>query len=1268
MTRRDPHIVRALQSAGEVGRDLLAADWSLTPLGRPEHWPSSLSMFVRVMLGSRFSIWMAWGPELTFFCNDAYRRNTLGKKYPWALGRPARDVWVEIWPDIGPRIETVLKTGDATWDESLMLFLERSGYVEETYHTFSYSPLIDDAGDTAGMLCVVSEDTERVVGERRMATLREVGSEPATGRDEYAYLLGAARHLDANPRSLPFTITYLFDAEARTAQLAASSAIPAGHAAAPLSLELGQEDSVWPAADLARGEEVIVADLERRFDRLPTGAWSQPPSSAVLLPLLQPVAHARPYGFLVVGVNRFRPLDAGYLSFLKLLAAQLASGVAAARAYDAERRRAEQLAELDRAKTAFFTNVSHELRTPLTLLIGPAQDALADRTHPLAATQRERVETIVRNGDRLLKLVGTLLDFSRLESGSVQPVFEPVELGRYTAELASMFDSAVKRAGLTLEIDCPPLPAPVYIDREMWAKIVLNLLSNALKFTFEGTITVRVDSDEAAARLSIADTGIGVDPTEQPRLFERFHQVPGARGRSHEGSGIGLALVGEFAALHGGAPTVHSQPGVGSTFVVAIPFGSEHLPPGQVTRRQRELPARSEVAGFVAEATRWLRSAGTDPGALEPTSGATDGPRVLIVDDNADMREYVANLLSERYLVVTAPDGQAAYELAQSQPPDLVLTDVMMPRLDGFGLLAALRGNPLTVHIPVVMLSARAGEEGVIEGLEAGADDYLVKPFSARELMARVHANLELDRVRRAQQQLQRSQRLLDQAERLAEVGSWEIDLPGGAMRGSDQLLRLLGLGPSEFGAMDFRRAIGALVHPDDAAHVTATLQAAIASRRGFESEARLAGGGAPRWIFLRGEVVCDEAGAPSGLRGFIQDITRRKQVEQAMATAAAAREAAQREHRIADALQRSLLPADTFESAFLEVATYYQAGVAGTRVGGDWYDVIDLGAGRTALVIGDVAGRGVRAASVMGQLRAAVRAYARLDLPPAEVLSQLDAMVRELAPGQIVTCVYAVYDPSSEQLSYASAGHLPPLWAAPGRETERLPGPTGPPLGAGPARFTEHERMLSTGELIVLYTDGLVERRDEQLDQGIESLAAAISTDAETIALLPAELVRALAPEGSEDDIAILIARASDRSGQRTAELDIPAAASALSDGRRFAVTTLQEWHVPELTIENATLIVSELLTNAIVHGFPPIRLRLRRTPEELAIEVDDAGSAMPRKLQTTPDDLHGRGLAIVADLGDRWAARPNGHGKTVWTTIPLPPDPELGAGIGGR
>jgi PAS domain S-box-containing protein len=669
-----------------------------------------------------------------------------------------------------------------------------------------------------------------------------------------------------------------------------------------------------------------------------------------------------------------------------------------------------------------------------------------------------------------------------------------------------------------------------------------------------------------------------------------------------------------------------------------------------------------EVAGFLSEVERWLRSEAPAPA---PTSGAgTDRPEVLVVDDNDDMRHYVTGLLSSRYRVRSAPDGQDALEAARSRAPDLVLTDVMMPRLDGFGLLEALRADPLTVHIPVVMLSARAGEEGIIEGLEAGADDYLIKPFSARELLARVHANLELDRARRAREQLQRGQRLLNQAEQLAGVGSFEIDLPSGAMRGSDQLLRLLGLGPAEFGAMDFRDAIQSLVHPNDIADVAQTLDVAIASGRAFESEARLSGGGAPRWIYFRGEVVRDEDGTPSALRGFIQDITRRKQVEEAMAAAAAAREAAQREHHIADELQRSLLPADTFESAFLEVATYYQAGDEGTRVGGDWYDVIDLGAGRTALVMGDVAGRGVQAASVMGQLRAAVRAYARLDLPPGEVLGQLDAMVRELAPGQIVTCVYAVYDPSEEDVTYASAGHLPILWATPGHPTQRLPGATGPPLGAGPSHFNEQRQTLATGEFVVLYTDGLVERRDEQLDEGIASLAAAVDPDTEAITRLPGTLVHALAPNGSEDDIALLIARASDRSAQRTAERDIPAAASALSDGRHFTMATLEAWGVPELTIETATLIVSELLTNAIVHGFPPIRLRLRRTPEELAIEVDDAGSAMPRRLQTTPEDLHGRGLAIVADLGDRWAARPNGHGKTVWSTVPVPPDPELTAG----
>src|SRR6202012_5934757 len=226
----------------EVGRDLAAGDWEGTPLGPPGAWPQSLQTAVEIVLSSRFPLGMAWGPRVTFFCNAASRRATLGRKYPWALGRPASEVWEEIWGDIGPRIDTVLATGKATWDEGVLLFLERSGYPEETYHTFSYSPLRNDAGAVVGMLCVVSEDTERVIGERRMATLRDLGSDPSVGRTEQEALEFAQRQLARNRRDLPFPLTYLFDsggggeAGGRTARLAASTGITAGHPAAPAAL------------------------------------------------------------------------------------------------------------------------------------------------------------------------------------------------------------------------------------------------------------------------------------------------------------------------------------------------------------------------------------------------------------------------------------------------------------------------------------------------------------------------------------------------------------------------------------------------------------------------------------------------------------------------------------------------------------------------------------------------------------------------------------------------------------------------------------------------------------------------------------------------------------------------------------------------------------------------------------------------------------------------------------------------------------------------
>jgi PAS domain S-box-containing protein len=1111
----------ALRAGGEVGSDLLAVDWEATPLGAPEQWPQSLTTVVSIVLGSRFSMWMAWGPELTFFCNDAYRRDTLGAKYPWALGRPASEVWAEIWPDIGPRIEQVMRTGDATWDEGLLLFLERSGYSEETYHTFSYSPLADDAGQIVGMLCVVSEDTERVVGARRLETLRDLGAGTASALASEAEALAAARlPLAAGARDLPFTLTYLED-DAGVLRLASATGVAPGH---PIAPPTGEAYSLDDPSALA----VIALPVT---DGLPTGGWPGPPHGAALAPLLAPGGD-RAYGVLVAGLSPVRPFDDNYRTFVELVAGQLSAGIAAARTLEAERARAETLAELDRAKTAFFTNVSHELRTPLTLLLGPSEDALADVDDPLSDPQRDRVDIVARNAQRLLKLVNTLLDFSRLESGRTQAAYEPVELGGYTAELASMFESAVQRTGLTLAIDSPPTPEPVYVDREMWAKIVLNLVSNALKFTFEGGITVSLATGGETVTLTVADTGIGVPAEELPRLFDRFHRVSGAASRSHEGSGIGLALVAELAALHGGGATVESTPGAGSRFMVTLPLGAGHLPAEHLAGDGAPQAGDRQAQAFVAEALRWLddddAAASAEP-APAPAGDDRSRPRILIADDNADMRRYVTDLLAGEYAIATAADGAIALECAVADPPDLILTDVMMPNLDGFGLLKALRADPATMAIPVVMLSARAGEDGTVEGLEAGADDYLVKPFAARELLARVRANLELDRVRRARDQLDRSQALLDQAQRLAEVGSWEIDVATGAVDASRQYLRMLGLTAEEYRALGRTQAAAQFIHAGDRDALTAALAAGVEGEP-IDLEVRLLPrGGGERLARVLGEVIRDASGAPRVLRGSVQDITRQRAAEQALAQAAAEREAAAHEHRIADELQRSLLPPRAFEQERLTVATYYRAGAVGTRVGGDWYDVIDLPRDRTALVIGDVMGRGVRAAAVMGQLRAALRAYARLDLPPAEILTHLDAVVQDLDADQIVTCVYAVYDPTAGTLSYANAGHLPPVLVAPGAPPAPLDAGGGPPLGSAGATIVEATVALPPGAILALYTDGLVERRAEEITAGIDRLATVLgdAAGAASVAGLPERLVAALTPEGpGDDDVAILVAR----------------------------------------------------------------------------------------------------------------------------------------------
>jgi PAS domain S-box-containing protein len=554
---------------------------------------------------------------------------------------------------------------------------------------------------------------------------------------------------------MPFALLYLYD-DHGALRLARASGIESGHPASPTVILPG---GPWPL-DMPDAGSLIVNDLSSAVEAgLPSGSWDKSPTQAVVIPI-GTKGQEKPVGCIISALNPHRKYDEGYASFIELLAGQISASLAGARAFEEERRRADALAEIDRAKTLFFSNVSHEFRTPLTLMLGPVEDALNDSSSAaLNPIQRQRLDVAQRNSLRLLKLVNTLLDFSRIEAGRTKANFQPTELSSFTAELVSNFRSATEKAGLKLEIECEPLPQRVPIDRDMWEKFVFNLLSNAFKFTFEGSISIRMHAadDGKSAELVVRDTGVGIPPLELPRLFERFHRVENQKSRSFEGSGIGLALVQELVKLHGGSLVAESEVGKGSSFKVSIPFAPDRLLADSLDSESTDVPTASRAEAYVEEALSWLPKDGTakypdserDHAAPDAVGGSKMQGRVLVADDNRDMRAYIGRLLGAHWDIETVNDGNAAIEAIRRNRPDLVVTDAMMPKLDGFGLLGAIRKDPELRDLPVIMLSARAGEEARIEGLDAGADYDLTKPFSARELVAQVNANLTLARVRR---------------------------------------------------------------------------------------------------------------------------------------------------------------------------------------------------------------------------------------------------------------------------------------------------------------------------------------------------------------------------------------------------------------------------------------------------------------------------------------------------------------------------------------
>jgi PAS domain S-box-containing protein len=906
-----PHDV--FPNGGAMGELVRTKDWSGTPFGPIESWPQSLRTATALMLESSFAMVVAWGPEFRFLYNDRYRP-VLGNKHPCSLGAPAREIFPEVWDDLIGPLFTRTRAGETVAMDDLYIPLHRHGYLENCYFSISYSPIRDETGGVGGMLAVVAETTERVEGERRLTTLRDLARRATEAGSAAEACTNAAAVLSENLLDVPFALLYLLDEDGRRARRVAVSGMELDHDACPRVITLDSPQAEWPlAAALRDGDTVLVEDVATRFGALPSGPYPEAVHTALVLPLMRPGAPA--YGFLVAGIGARRAINERYRDFLELAADHITTAVANARMLEEERRRADALAEVDRAKTAFFSNVSHEFRTPLTLMLGPIEELLASRDSPLDPAARAQLEVTHRNSLRLLKLVNTLLDFSRLEAGRIHAHYEAVDLAAFTTELAGVFRAAIEKAGLRLRVECAAGGGPAFVDRDMWEKIVFNLLSNALKFTLAGEIGVQLRRSGDRFELQVSDTGVGIPARELPNLFKRFHRIENVRSRTHEGSGIGLALVLELARLHGGDVAAESRVGEGSTFTVTIPAGHDHLPADRVshtlasTSRDRapSSPTRVAAESFVEEALRWLpeeaRRAAAEPQAGSVASANGSGAakaappsfspvpapaRILLADDNADMRDYVRRLLSVSYTVEAVADGEAALEAMRRQRPDLLLTDVMMPQRDGFELLRTIRGDPELRTIPVIMLSARAGNEASIEGYDAGADDYLIKPFTARELLSRVASHLKLARLRNEVRS--QSRQLLANEERSAQLMDLVptavciCDAEGRVVVRNRRVAELLGRAPdigerwSEF-TKQFRVFL-----PDGGQVTDSSAPTMLAIREGrvfaeIELEVERADG---TRFFLEANVVPvrDAVGRITGAVTMFHDITDRKREE----------------------------------------------------------------------------------------------------------------------------------------------------------------------------------------------------------------------------------------------------------------------------------------------------------------------------------------------------------------------------------------------------
>jgi signal transduction histidine kinase/CheY-like chemotaxis protein len=1253
----------AVALGSEMGRRFAEFDWAAHPLGRPPDWPAEMRTIVAVALTSRFPMAMFLGTQDLFqIYNDDFIP-ILGDKHPAALGRVGREVWWDVWESsIGPMLTGVTDTGAAIWSDDLMVPLVTGGRPQERFFTFSYSPLVANAGEVYGVFCAVTETTERVLSERRLHLLNAVAAAVIGTRTIDEAVAAAVAVCGDQPEDLPFVAAYVGDTGLRGATPSVLPFLP--RTLADLTGGLQPESrAVWIIENVASVIPGILGAL-----------GSDCPDQALVLALGEgPTA-----GALVVGVSPRLPLDALYRGFCQLLADQLLATFAAVVSYEHERQRADGLAELDRAKSAFLTNVSHEFRTPLTLLLGPLDDALADAGPNTVLA--DRLSTARRNAQRLLRMVDSLLDFSRIEAGRATVRLVCTDVGALTAHIASSFTELCERAGLEFTLDCDPALADV--DPGMWETIVLNLLSNAVKYTLRGSISVEVRAEAADCRIALRDTGVGISAKDLDRLFERFYRVEDSRGRSVEGSGIGLSLVRGLVELQRGTVEIDSEPDRGTTVTICVPRSMDgtavqYSPDGQL----------DESNPYVADAHQWVASSPETLVRKARRSIAVPARErrglILIADDNADMRAHLDRVLSPHWETVLVADGRSALDATRELRPDAIVTDVMMPGLDGFELVAAIRAEPELAGTPMLMLSARAGAEAVSDGFAGGADDYLPKPFRSQELIDRVSARLSAGARERAGQERDAELRL-----------SSEFDA---ALHGADSVAGILTV------LLDPRFGLGAAT------------AAAIGLRDPEEDNVRFEYGGvfpaelrdryhvAPRGaplvavdVIKLGEpmVVTDTFDLPPRYDHAVQDTASsvRACVIQPLrdglgriigvlsllwsqprpfsaaeldmfAHAAEMTQSAlervramAREHRIAVEFQEQLLDLDRGSTAAAVAAIYQPAGEA-MRVGGDWYLVTPLNRpGQIGISAGDVVGHGLPGATVMSRLRAAVGATALSQADPAVVLSTLDTYAATVPGARCATVAYALVDVMDAEsgcpatISYSCAGHPYPLLVDPDPDVGPvyLEGGRRTPVATGRVKPTDStaQAELAPGTLVLLYTDGLIERPGEALDDGFDRLKATAAECAHlAVNDVCAELLRRMAPPGGyRDDVVVLALRPS-HSGPHSFTIVVPARETevpVVRDRLHAWLTALTDPGVDPSRAQDILLAVGEAVTNGIEHGSHcdprrTVSLEAFIRDTTIAVTVADSGRWSGDSSASLRSDRRGRGLTLMSGLADR-------------------------------